>query len=393
MSKSKTFCPSLWYGLDITTRGGISPCCFWEPIKNIASSSLEDYKNCEEIQTYRRRVLNGEQIEPCNICYGLENRGIESQRITYLRIMEDLIRGREFTEKSENTLGVVSLRFSNKCNLHCIQCGNYNSSVWEKIFKVKIDINTQEQQQEILEYVKKHSSQLREIYLAGGEPVLIDACWELLEFLIENRMTNITLKYNSNLTTLNYKGKNIVDYWEKWIQLGGALYIGASIDAVGSVAESLRQGCKWKDVDTNIKEVLTRLSGHGNFTFRLSPCISILNVIHIPDLITYMIREWNIKPHEGFFGNMLIFPVMYNVRVLPEYVKQIVLERVSQKALESEGEVKMFIESYRNSLEQVFKEHVQCDMGMVEMADWYNMWVPKFNEINPEIAGWWLFLG
>ena len=56
---------------------------------------------------------------------------------------------------------------------------------------------------------------VEEIYFAGGEPLISDHHYHIIDKLLENQIYVHTIRYNTNLSTLTYKGRNIIDIWKE----------------------------------------------------------------------------------------------------------------------------------------------------------------------------------
>ena len=72
MEKRDVFCPRFWNGLQIYPDGLITICCLFDKyfgrIQEIENVS-EHLTNNKELQEFRRKVLNGEEVEFCKYCY------------------------------------------------------------------------------------------------------------------------------------------------------------------------------------------------------------------------------------------------------------------------------------------------------------------------------------
>ena len=53
---------------------------------------------------------------------------------------------------------------------------------------------------------------VEEIYFAGGEPLLMEEHYRILNRLVDDgRTEEVTLKYNTNFSTMAYKKTNVLD--------------------------------------------------------------------------------------------------------------------------------------------------------------------------------------
>ena len=85
---------------------------------------------------------------------------------------------------------------------------------------------------------------IEQIYWAGGEPIMMDEHWAIMNRLVEMGKTDIRIFYNTNFTTLKYKKHNVLDLWKNFDHIS----VGASLDAEGVRGEYQRKGTVWADV-------------------------------------------------------------------------------------------------------------------------------------------------
>jgi hypothetical protein len=88
--------------------------------------------------------------------------------------------------------------------------------------------------------------------------------------------------YNTNLTTIKYKDKNIIDIWRRF----RGVSIQCSIDAVGKPLEYIRSGTNWENIKVNLDQLILA-SKDSNINVTLSPVLSILNIWFIEELYKY----------------------------------------------------------------------------------------------------------
>jgi hypothetical protein len=108
---------------------------------------------------------------------------------------------------------------------------------------------------------------VEEIYWVGGEPLMYDIHWWALEEMIQNNSArNCYLRYNSNLSRIEYKGMNLFDYlpqFKNWLMC-------ASIDGTGQIVEFIRKGIVWEDWLENFKTGLAAPNGKDRMMFDLT---------------------------------------------------------------------------------------------------------------------------
>jgi len=256
MEKSNWSCAAIDHGVTVFPNGKIGPCCRISADYLKSSSELSNPDRFADLKT-------SEPPAACHACINDEYRGMTSYRTMFNSLAT-----------AQPGLQFVDIRNTNLCNLKCRYCGPHFSSQWAQELQHPISIVSVPVDRKLL---ITHS--LHWMYFTGGEPLINGEHWDLLEELIAaNRAHNITLVYNSNLTTLKYKDRNIADIWAHFKKVE----IKCSIDAVGPTFEYIRSGAEWSRVSDNI-DTLQQLS----VDIVLSPVISLLNIWSIGELCAY----------------------------------------------------------------------------------------------------------
>jgi len=235
-----------------------------------------------------------------------------------------------------------NFRFSNRCNYKCRTCGIESSTNWlhdaKKLGWLSEDMpeksitNESASRINYMDIVRKYIDQVEEIYFVGGEPLLMDEHWQLLEMLDERRKYHVLLHYNSNLSILKYRNKNIVDYWAKW---GRYVRVSPSIDDIDERAELIRSGTKWKKIEMNL-----RIINELGVVIIPTITVSAMNVFRLPEVIDRLIEIGVIRKKnnwQNFEINVVENPAMFHVSILPDAVRQDVYTRLEK-----------YIEDYKN---------------------------------------------
>jgi hypothetical protein len=172
---------------------------------------------------------------------------------------------------------------------------------------------------DIFNQLIEHIDSLECIYFAGGEPMMIDQFYKLVEELDIRGRHNVELIYNTNMTTSSLAGKSIFDVWKNFKKIS----IGASLDGEHQRGEYLRCGQHWNDVVKFRKEMLSK---RPDIDFYISATTSILNALHLPDFHRSWVDQGLIKP-EDFNIQMLFWPSYLRVDSAPEYLKNLIREK------------------------------------------------------------------
>jgi hypothetical protein len=143
------------------------------------------------------------------------------------------------------------IRFSNICNFKCRTCGPDFSSQWEQEnIKNNIHHHTiiKNNKKEFLKEVINEIPNIEEAYFAGGEPLITEEHYILLEEMIRQGRTDTLLRYNTNLSNLKFKNKDLMSLWK---QFKNNIQIYASVDHYGERAEYIRHGTDWSTIEEN----------------------------------------------------------------------------------------------------------------------------------------------
>lgn len=279
-------------------------------------------------------MLRNEPDNRCRVCYDKEKSGNNSYRLETLEKYAD-----SFDLKNISGDGTMDgapfyfdIRFSNNCNFRCRTCWHGASSKWfNEARKLKRQAGDKALLKNIdnldlfLLEIKPWISGLREIYFAGGEPLVMEEHYRLLEYLIDNGKTDVLLRYNTNFSLLKYKQNDLTKLWQHFPKVT----IMASLDAKGKLGEYIRKDMHWNEIAAN-RALLNKELPHVKFM--VTPTVSVLNVYHLPDFYKFLISEKWIAA-DDFRINILHRPFFYNVQALPKELKLKVLDRYKEAVI------------------------------------------------------------
>jgi len=370
---SNTFCPLPWIHLATRPNGDVRVCCTANAsgvenintkdiglIKNngkamnLRDNSIEEVWNSHQMKKTRLQMLAGEKPESCLKCYKEESCGIVSKRQWETTVWNERLDIPNIVSKTETDgslpvdIPYFDLRLGNLCQLKCIMCSPHDSSSWIKDWKQQFPkyksarlIKDQEwdidfdytwyKKGTFLESMKSQASNIKELYFAGGEPLLIPEHYKILEFMIEtDNSKNCILRYNSNGLELPEK---LFDLWNHFKEVK----FNFSVDAVGDKNDYIRYPSKWNTVVENL-HLLDNTPDH--VIVNIACAVQILNVMYLPDLIKWKLnqkfKKINLPPYgAGLIGTHLVYlPSYLNVRVLPTDLKYITKQKLEDLCYE-----------------------------------------------------------
>lgn len=319
-----SFCALPWIHLHVTTNGDILPCCYSDnnrPLGNLRSHSIKQIMQGELATTLKHNMLNGYRSKVCAACYRQEDNGLKSPRVDH-NIRYKTITKDDVTLEQYNPI-FLDIRLNNLCNFKCRMCSEwYSSSIAQETRQLYgadaklpynfVDVSamsSKQRKETIGQILPLISHQLDKIYFAGGEPLLTDEHYQIMSKLLAIGKTDIEIYYNTNLSTLNYKGSCITDLWNKFENIT----VGASIDASGTIAEYLRHGTMWDTVVDNLRKIKQQAP---KVKIRITSTVGFLNVKNLIDLQRYWITSGFIPPAD-YNVKTLTSPEFLSVAALP----------------------------------------------------------------------------
>jgi hypothetical protein len=338
VKNGKHFCVLPWIHFHSWPDGRVMPCCVADSSKPVSKikkyESLVTMMNTEDYKKMRQAMLNDEPVEACKRCYELETLGTWTMRNSHnKRRGEELVEYIENVTKEDGSISdfklkYMDIRFSNLCNMKCRSCGPSCSSLWaqefletkgleqsKKYFGItKMVVNSNEDQI-FMAKLKPYLKDVEEVYFAGGEILITQEHYECLDFWVKNNLQDkVELSYTTNLSSLKFKDKDLIEYWKKFPKL----QIWASLDASGETAELIRKGTDWSKIKKNLKEI-KELVPHAKI--EITPTISIWNIFSFYKMFDELFEEGYITKDSTPRFNIATSPWFASIMILPEFSK------------------------------------------------------------------------
>ena len=202
---NRAFCPVPWTGIMYNHDGTVKNCIrSADNIGNLQNSTIQEILLGQENIETQKNMLSKLPGSRCYPCYELEGNkksfDIISDRIFYIRELKRT--PLETYRVGSHDLQTIDVRWSNLCNFGCVYCSHEFSSVIASERKIFLPTPTEQQQTEFKNYIFDHAANLKHVYMAGGEPLLMKENLELLNLLkLENPTVN--LRVNTNLSKVD----------------------------------------------------------------------------------------------------------------------------------------------------------------------------------------------
>jgi len=254
--------------------------------ENIKTHTPEEWLSSKTHKSAVESFINGVWPDACSTCANKEKVGLDSKRT-----QADLGPG----------LSHLDLRFGNSCNLKCVSCweGSSSSIAEEAIEMHKQGIipvnnvleipNFNWASKQAIDQLVKYP--LKEVYLTGGEPMMV----KHLPTLLERLDSDVMIRFNTNGTIYNSK-------LEQMLKRFDVVNMAVSIDAIGKRAEYIRYGSNWSTVESNFNKYkeFCRVS--------ITPTVSVLNAPYMDE-----VHEWAEKNNVNVHLNYLENPAYLNI--------------------------------------------------------------------------------
>jgi len=321
------FCPAPWMSLFYQIDQASVCCASNDKLK----MSPEEFRNSDYLRELKKQFLAKEKPAGCNGCWQREDQKLISIRNHYLDRFPKY-NYNFFDSNTQLPVEHMELRASNLCNFQCRMCypensveiarevektpslqkhfKSYPSSVmeiddanWRQIFDISLDTSN--------------------LFLTGGEPLLIKHYYDLLDHLIANdRCEHTALNIYTNCSVFNPK---FVDRIIKFKNVRLSL----SIDAVGKVAEYQRYGTIWNTVKNNAIK-FSQLSNIKPIIHTTITAYNILDLAALADFYLQMLEENN---NTQFMVHVAYIPKGINYMNLPKPLKTIAIEQIDMALL------------------------------------------------------------
>jgi len=336
IEKGPTMCILPWMHIYTSAGGDVVPCCeAQEAYMNKPGESLRDTWNGERYRELRQSLMAGEQHPACHVCWHNEANGIDSNRQINEQDFWDDYADKivAFEDGTVETAPMwIESKVSNFCNLKCKMCSTESS--YKRTHDLDIirkyspeDAEFQHETRllrplELYEYLQNDPDLWEDVdrlQFSGGEPIINQEHYDLLNSIPKHRRHRIQLRYASNLTHLKFKDNNLIDLWSQFRHV----QVKISVDGVGDVYDYIRTGAQFDDVISNIR---TLYASPVNVSLGLGFTVQAFNCFQLPEFYDYfesMGIDWF---HIGAY--MLQTPKYLNIGVYPEPIRNAVIEKL-----------------------------------------------------------------
>ena len=366
VSGTPTFCILPWIHFATRPNGDMRLCCSsnasgagadhtvglvkmenGKPANFGRETPMEAWNN-DYMKSVRTTMLNGEIPASCTKCFQEEKVGVVSKRIWETGTWHRDNKGVDIPYLIEQTkqdgtvpeeLVYLDLRLGHTCNIKCVMCSPHDSSKWVMDHKKlmpqledpevkrqmhwdKTQFNNKWHEKDTFwEEMYKQIPNLKQVYFAGGEPLMIKEHKMFIEEIVrQGYQDKILLRYNSNGLLVD---DDLIELWSKFKKVKFAV----SMDASHGRDEYIRYPTDWKTVEKTL-HMLDNTP--DNIQTSLATAIQIFNIKHLPDFMKWKIKAGFKKLNEGTVPggvqmggglvnmHLLYIPTFLSIQILPK---------------------------------------------------------------------------
>lgn len=368
LSGSNTFCVLPWIHFATRPNGDMRLCCSanasgagndhtvglvknekGKPANFGNSKPLEAWNN-DYMKSVRTTMLEGNIPKSCTKCYEEESKGVASKRMwetgTWIQDgidVPELIKQTEEDGTIPDKLVYLDLRLGHTCNLKCVMCSPHDSSQWVGDHKKLYPIFQAKELKDQMSWDRKEFNNkwhenpdfwkemyaqipnLKQVYFAGGEPLMIREHKSFLEEIIRQGYADkILIRYNTNGLLID---EEIIEIWKQF----KLVKVGFSIDDIDQRNYYIRYPSEW---DTVVKNLHRLDNTPDNIQVSIATAIQILNIKHLPEFAKWKIQQKFKKINlqnvmEGMEAgggilnmHLLYIPTWLSIRALPAEDKE-----------------------------------------------------------------------
>jgi organic radical activating enzyme len=213
---------------------------------------------------------------------------------------------------------------------------------------------------------------VKQIYLTGGEPTLVQGNYEFLQQLIDKGFAkDISLIFNTNVTNFQQKFLDAINQFKK-------ITLNLSIDGVEGVQEYIRYPSKWNHILKNMNLLMEKVKqSNTRYDLVFTPTVSILNVANFQVFVDWAYdfatnnqtsnSVWDMRPiflHGPQFQDMIYATTDYRYHSLEE------LDKINPQALSFFKPLQRFYDEVVDTLKNKYENQPDTIMFRKQLFKW-----------------------
>jgi len=318
-TQAEHFCSVPWSHFKVDMSGNVNTCVVGgQPLGDLKKDSIEDILSNSALTGIKQNLSQDILDNNCRKCHPYENKVDDDNSYNFLRgLYNSMFKSADinYDNPTEFALQGVDLHWSSLCDLKCVTCWSKQSSSIAKEEGKEVLHTPNETADKLIDYIVANQETLKEIYLSGGEPTMINHNLRLLKKLRHDLSFQVRINTNMMYNADNQIIKELREFPNVLVTM--------SADAMGERYNYIRRGADWnkflKNLDTLIKT---------HFTWRLNSVFFIGSAVHLTDTQNFFMENYGV---DDFTINQCgMEQDDLQCRNLPNSIKNTVLEKLTE---------------------------------------------------------------
>lgn len=312
--RTATACQLKWNWTSLYLSGGFSRTCHRTAETALTPENFNDFHNTEIVLDDRQRMLQGLWPEhSCSYCRDIEESGGVSDRLRQIDI-PNLVPLE--LDNDPNALVVsptiLEVFFNNTCNLGCLYCSPYLSSVINNenqkfgpftkgdLNLINVDSHHRDLTAYFWQWFPTGFPKLKRFGALGGEPFYQKEFEKVLDMIEQYPNPDCELYIVTNLMTTNERLTMFVERFKKLLLTKKLrrIDVACSIDCWGPQQEYVRWGINIEQWQRNFETLLK----NKWLYLSINQTITGLTIKTMPDLLIKLKKWKTVKPVHHHFG-------------------------------------------------------------------------------------------
>lgn len=336
MINRDTFCIAPWVEVRINSDGSLNFCDYAKRTDLITTETLshitvdEYFSSAKSILDARDVIASGNSHSRCQHCLADEcitDIGFRHRH----NLKAGIFPGDDFEQSLQETQSryigskpkFYHVSFSNSCNMACVMCEGFNSSLLARDLKRAgliatssgHDWTTGPAWDNFLDHLL-HNPDIVCLHIMGGEPLYHKKFKELLQFLVDNNHTDYHFTFVTNGTVYN---KELIDLLEHFT----GVQVEISLESFARSNDYIRYPSNTPEIEQNIVSWLSHRSDRFDVVLRTVPQLLSMNSY---DTVMDFCLEHDVIVD----SNILNKPAYFQAGLLPDHVKHSVREKMKK---------------------------------------------------------------
>lgn len=418
-SRTETICDQAWnYVQFFPQRNAVNYCCRTAPLEvtdeEVLKEGTELFWNPRHVVQRRKEMLAGKRSSDCQVCWKLEDKGLQSKR-THHAILYELRKSHsnaptDGTDVNDDNIApwntfytskytrVLEIVLGNTCDSKCIYCSDYFSSQWaaeKRKYGEDVYLSWENDFDSVLvktfwDYFEEAWPTLPHVNFIGGEPLVIKDFFKYLDKMLEiaDKLSTAEqpVKKGLSIVTNGNTPSHLLDRflsYSEHLSKYFNIHVQISGENIKKQLEYVRFGTEWKQWKENVERYMT--CDHIEVQF-----LPAVQLVTLPSMSSYInfIKETFIKYKKPIKLNWasVDWPKEFNLDFIPleiipyidESLKSI---RILQAISIDEWQIKSMQYFYR-SLLKVKELGIQQNTSMLDNPTWARNFIAFFNKLD-----------